>query len=336
MVDPPESIRQGILAEKLGFDVLWFTDHLIDNGGFKVEPWSTMGAVAVQTKRIEMGTAVTDTQRSHPARTAHSVATLDLISGGRITLGIGAGEAMNLVPFGLSFDEPRVRTDRLEEAVVLISLLWKASRTHPANFDGLYFKLKNAWLDLKLSRTPPIFIGALGGRRTLEVVGRSANGWISWVNTPETYRKRLEIARQSASNAGRDPGEIEAVAWIPALVDEKGKDRDYAMTYAKIALLSELHTLKLAGFKVPNELNEPYQEMIVSDELDRKILELKDSVPDSLAEQFIATGSPDEITKRIEQYHAAGATQVVVEFMRREDDQFRIFSGKVLPHFDKE
>jgi alkanesulfonate monooxygenase SsuD/methylene tetrahydromethanopterin reductase-like flavin-dependent oxidoreductase (luciferase family) len=332
MVGPSDSIREGLLAEKLGFDSLWFTDHFIDTGGFKVEPWSTMGAIAVQTKRIRLGTAVTDTQRAHPARTTHSVATLYLMSGGRITLGIGAGEAMNLLPFGLSFDEPQVRTERLAEAVQLIRLLWSSTRNHPANFDGRYFKLRNAWLDLKMPANPlPIFIGALGGRRTLEVVGKFADGWISWVNTPETFKKRLEIAKNSALNVGRDPKSLEAVAWVLVLIGDSTNDFEYAMTYSKVALLSEVHTLKLIGFKMPEELQTPYQEMLASDEMDKRILQFKDAVPDEVAEKFIATGKPDKIAEQINRFQEAGATQVVVEFMRRDEEQMRSFSEKVLP-----
>src|SRR5438132_10866988 len=79
MCGAKDAIRIGTLAEKLGYDSLWFADHFIDTGGMKVDPWSTMGAISQSTNRIVMCSAVTDTQRSHPARTAHTVATLNEI-----------------------------------------------------------------------------------------------------------------------------------------------------------------------------------------------------------------------------------------------------------------
>src|ERR1700680_3193546 len=94
-----DALQKAILAEKLGFESLWFSDHLIDTGGIKVDPWSTMGAIAGSTNKIGMCSAVSDFQRVHPAKMAHIVATLADLSNGRASLGIGAGEAMNLIPF---------------------------------------------------------------------------------------------------------------------------------------------------------------------------------------------------------------------------------------------
>ena len=136
MCGPKEAVELAVLAERLGYRSLWFPDHLIDTGGMKVEPWSTIGAISMVTSKIIMCTAVTDTQRAHPARTAHSVATLSELSNGRVWLGIGAGEAMNLTPFGLPFDKPSVRARRLEEAVRVVRLLWGSSRKSPSNSAG--------------------------------------------------------------------------------------------------------------------------------------------------------------------------------------------------------
>ncbi|MBI2649074.1 MAG: LLM class flavin-dependent oxidoreductase, partial [Thaumarchaeota archaeon] len=96
-VGPTEAFENGILAEKHGFDFFWVGDHFVDLDGARLEPWTVLSAVAVRTSRIKLGSGVTDPQRTHPSRTAHSVASLDTISGGRAILGIGAGEAMNVV-----------------------------------------------------------------------------------------------------------------------------------------------------------------------------------------------------------------------------------------------
>jgi len=331
MVGPNDSITKGILAEKLGFDMLWFTDHLIDNGGIKVEPWTTMSAISAQTKIIKMCTAVTDTQRSHPTRTAHSVATLDEISNGRVSLGIGAGEAMNLLPFGLPFDKPLARAMRLAEAIQVIRLLWGSSRSRPVSFQGEYFSLDNAWLDLQIKGQPGIYVGALGGRHALEIAGKYGDGWISWINTPDTFGQRLGIVKEAARNAGKEEKRIGAAAWIfTGIAQNEGDLRD-ALNYTKRSLLVEFHTLKLLGFEIPSELETPYQSMLVTDEGDRKLLDLQDSVPDEIAFECSAFGSPSEIIEKVKEFRAAGATHVILEFVDPREERLREYSNKILP-----
>ena len=81
-VDPFTAVELGTLVEKNGLDALWVPDHFVDINGDRLDAWTVLAAVAVRTKRITLGAAVTDTQRSHPSRTAHQVASLDQISRG--------------------------------------------------------------------------------------------------------------------------------------------------------------------------------------------------------------------------------------------------------------
>jgi alkanesulfonate monooxygenase SsuD/methylene tetrahydromethanopterin reductase-like flavin-dependent oxidoreductase (luciferase family) len=330
---PKESIEQGVLLEKLGYDSLWAVDHLIDNGGTKIEPWTTISAISMLTQRISFCTAVTDSLRAHPAKLAHTIATLSEITNGRVSLGIGAGEAMNLIPFGLPFEKPKVRAERLGEAVQVIKLLFNSGRASPVSFKGRFFVLQNAWLDTKTIGRPPIYVGSLGGKSTLEVAGKYGDGWISWVNTPETFRKRLDIARSSASASGRDPANFEAIAWIFTTMSESGKEFEEAMSYTKKSLLAETHTLKSIGFDVPKQIGSPYQSMLVTDEGDRAVEEHQNVVPDDLAMDFLASGPPENIIKRIERFRDGGATQVILEFVQRREDTFRKYADKVLSYF---
>ncbi len=328
-----DAIRKGVLCEKLGYDSIWLTDHLIDNGGIKIEPWSTIGAISAQTSKIIMSTAVTDTQRSHPARTAHSVATLAEISDGRVWLGIGAGEAMNLTPFGIPFDKPISRARRLAEAIQVIRLLWSSNRNHPVSFKGDYFALDNAWLDEQTKIPPPIYVGALGGRNALEVVGRYGDGWVSWQNTPATYRTRLELIKSAAKSAGRDPEKIGAALWLSTTFAEGGEELRDAINQTKRTILAEQHTLKLLGFKLPEILGSPYQDMLVSDKGDQILMDHQDMVPDEIALEFLACGSPSEVIEKIEKFREAGVTHVIAEFLELGEAPIRKYAEKVLPHF---
>src|SRR5271166_2913196 len=280
-IPPNESIQLGLRCEKLGFDSLWAVDHLIDNGGSKVEPWTTISAIGVQTQRIQFATAVTDTQRMHPARTAQTVATLSEITNGRVSLGIGAGEAMNIIPFGLPFDAPKVRAQRLAEAIQVIRLLWTSDRKNPVSFQGNHFHLSNAWLDVKTKFSPKIIVGALGGMNGLRVAGEFGDGWLPWINTPETYGKRLKLVEgfRSAKNV---KGDFDPIAWMFLSFAEGGAQLKEAISNTKKALLAEIHTLKFIGFK-PSENLIPYQQMLVSDKADQMISDAENSIPDDLA-----------------------------------------------------
>jgi len=332
MLGPKDSVRKGVLSEKFGYDTLWFTDHLIDNGGIKVEPWTTMSAIATQTKRIKMCTAVTDTQRSHPARTAHSVATLDGISDGRVWLGIGAGEAMNLLPFGLPFDRPVERAKRLGEAIQVIRLLWRSSRNSPVSFNGEFFKLDNAWLDVKVEGNPMIYVGALGGKHALEIAGLYGDGWISWVNTPDLFHERLEISKDAARKTGRNGKNIGGAAWIFTDIAKNEKSLREALDYTKRSLLIEAHTLKHLGFKVPKELGTPYQSMLVTDRGDKAVMDLQSVVPDEIAFQCSAIGSSAEVIEKIKSFERAGATHIILEFVQPTEENLREYSEKILPY----
>ncbi len=331
-VPPNESIQLGIKCEKLGFDSLWAVDHLIDTGGSKVEPWTTIGAIGVQTARIQFSTSVTDTQRMHPARTAQTVATLSEITGGRVSLGIGAGEAMNLTPFGLPFDSPKVRAERLAEAIQVIRLLWSSERKNPVSFQGNHFRLKNAWLDVKTKFSPKIIVGALGGRNGLRVAGEFGDGWIPWINTPETYAKRLKLVKSFRSAKNLQNRDFEPIAWIfLSFADTSQKLRE-AISNTKKALLAEIHTLKFIGFR-PSQTLVPYQQMLVDDRADQLISDAENSVSDELALQFLVSGSASAIVERIEEYRKAGAKQIVIEFQERGNEPLEKFAKSILPQF---
>jgi len=331
-VPPLESVQLGIRCEKLGFDSLWAVDHLIDTGGSKVEPWTIISAIGVQTQRIQLATAVTDTQRMHPARTAQTVATLSEITAGRVSLGIGAGEAMNIVPFGLPFDAPKVRAERLAEAIQVIRLLWESDRKNPISFQGKHFHLNNAWLDVKTRFSPKIIVGALGGMNGLRIAGEYGDGWMPWINTAETYAKRLKIVEGFRSAKNIRDREFEPVAWIFLSLAESGAQLREAISNTKKALLAEIHTLKFIGFKPSGELI-PYQQMLVSDRADQLINKAENSIPDELALQFLVSGSPSQIVEKIDAYRRAGAKHIVIEFQERGNEPLDKFAKSILPHF---
>ena len=141
---PGESV-EGLIGfaktvEDLGFDTLWFPDHIVFMAPrITPEVWSVIAAAAMKTEKILMGT-IGDAHRIHPAVCAHRLATVDRISNGRIFICVGYGEKMNLDPYGIAWDRPLTR---VEESIRIMRALWSGE---PVDFDGEIYKLEDAVL----------------------------------------------------------------------------------------------------------------------------------------------------------------------------------------------
>ena len=204
-------VELSVMAEKDGYDSVWMPDHLVDLKGSMADPWTTFGYIAALTRNIRLYTSVTDYQKIHPSKLSQTIATLAELSAGRVSLGIGTGEAMNLLPFGLTLERPHVRIERLEEYIGVLRSLWSSTPESPATSEGRHYHLKEAWIDQKMSRgdSRRIFLGALGSTEMLKLVGRCGDGWVPWYITPEMFKVKLDVVRGAAREAGRDPDAIE-------------------------------------------------------------------------------------------------------------------------------
>ena len=200
-------LNSAILSDRYGFDSVWVMDHTNSHPDDSqvFEAWTMLGAIAMKTENVRLGTMVGDVLRKNPAVVAQSLLTLDKLSNGRACLGLGAGEGMNLTPYGIEFDKP---VSRMEEGLIIIKKLLHATKEEPANYKGKFFELQNAFLQLKSDPIPPIWIAA-NGIRTRGIVGRLGDGWIPTAVTPKNYVKYAEEVDMAAKEAGRDAKDIE-------------------------------------------------------------------------------------------------------------------------------
>ena len=310
---PLEAFENGVLAEKHGFDFFWVGDHYVDLDGARLEPWTVLSAVAAKTRKIMLCSGVTDPQRTHPTKTAHSVASLDTISRGRAVLGIGAGEAMNIVPFGLPWEEPVTRVRRVVEAIQVIRRLWSSSKYRRASFHGSFYSLKRAFLAQSPTQRPypPIYVGAISGRKMLEVVGRYADGWYSWLNTPDSFRERWKIITAAATRAGRSAREIDASTQLMISVCRGAAEKRKAVLSAKVTLLVETNLLKKLGEGHLATLPQ-YQNCLASPRYAKEVVRIAREIPDAIAEMTAAIGGEDEVREKIEEFRKVGVKQVTV------------------------
>ena len=208
-------------AEGAGFESLWVMDHLFqlpeDTGwGGPEEPmleaYATLGFLAGVTSRLRLGALVGGVMLRSPALLVKTATTVDVLSGGRLTFGIGAGwyerEARGL---GIPFPDRRERFAPLEETVRIARQLWAYDRTP---FDGRFASLPEPIISPQpLSRPhPPIMIGGNGERRTLRLVARYADACNFLVLEPDEVRAKLAVLRAHCEDLGRDVREIEITA----------------------------------------------------------------------------------------------------------------------------
>jgi F420-dependent oxidoreductase-like protein len=201
------------------FESAWTFDHFYpifsDSTGPCLEGWITLTALAQATRRLRLGTLVTGIHYRHPAVLANMAATLDIISGGRLELGIGAGwNEEESGAYGIELGTPRERSDRFEEAcAVLTALLTQETTT----FKGSYYQLTEARCEPKPVQRPhpPICIGGSGKLRTLRTAARYAQHWNFVGGTPDEFRAARDVLHEHCADIGRDPAQILLSSHVP-------------------------------------------------------------------------------------------------------------------------
>ncbi|OBF11328.1 LLM class F420-dependent oxidoreductase [Mycobacterium sp. ACS4331] len=200
------------------FESGWTFDHFYpiegNSSGPCLEGWTTLTALAQATTRLRLGTLVTGIHYRHPAVLANMAAALDIISNGRLELGIGAGwNEEESGAYGIELGSVKERMDRFEEATqVLIGLLSQETTT----FDGAFYRLKDARNEPKGFQRPhpPICMGGSGEKRTLRIVAKYADHWNFVIGTPEEFAHKRDVLWSHCADIGRDPAEIALSAHI--------------------------------------------------------------------------------------------------------------------------
>jgi len=322
--------RVATRVEEKGYDSIWFPDHLM--GWFPHTIWIpeivgplaqysnhtffettiSIAVAASSTRKIRIGSAVTEAVRHHPAMLAQSYATLEHVSNSRVMLGIGAGELENVEPYGLKYKKV---VSRFEEALQVIRLLWGSKRDELVNYDGKFFKLKDAVFELPpLRKRPPIWIGG-AGERMCRITARYGDGWLPTIVDLEEYKGKLGIIKQECGRIDRDFDEIEKGIYLNLIIDKSREECLRIMEAPLIkagALLTPASVYEKLGYEHP--LGENFY--AVTDYIPAKyareeVMEAIKRVPLEVVQESFLWGSVEDVINKLDKYRKAGAQTAV-------------------------
>jgi len=273
-----------------------------------------LGYLASRVGRLHLGVGVTEPIRRHPVLIAQAMMTLSHLTKRAPILGIGAGERMNVDPYGL---DPSDAVTRLEEALQIVRLCFSAHG--PITFSGRHFRLDKAIMDLKSapSRTPQVWVAG-HGPRMLELTGRYGDGWYpTAVVSPQEYATKLATVRAAARDGGRDPAVITpALHRFTVIARTEREARAMLDTKAirSLGLMAPAEVWRQAGAVHP--FGEHFNALVdfVPDRYDRQTMDAAiAAVPATLmAEGPLLWGTPKQVVAKLRAFGDSGLRHVVL------------------------
>jgi alkanesulfonate monooxygenase SsuD/methylene tetrahydromethanopterin reductase-like flavin-dependent oxidoreductase (luciferase family) len=223
--DPDSTIEQIVAADHAGLDLIGVQDHPYQRRFF--DTWTLLAYAAGRTERLRLVPDVINLPLRLPSVLAKSAASLDVLSGGRVELGLGAGAFWDAIEaMGGPRRTPGESVDALEEAIAILRAFWSGDRT--VNFEGKHYRVNGAKPGPRPAHPIGIWVGALGPRM-LRLTGRLGDGWLPSLGTGMTAEEapRMQAAiDEGARAAGRDPAEIERGVNVPAPAGDPGEWAD--------------------------------------------------------------------------------------------------------------
>ena len=303
---------------------IWSVDHIGDLAVRQPSPhtffetMTSLGYAGAETDNIRLGTHVTEPLRRHPITIAQASSTVHHLTGGRMILGLGAGEKENVEPYGLPYDR---QVSRLEEALDIIELAWNTPVGTRFNYDGTFWQLRDAVFDLPpleadgASPWPELWIGA-HGPRMLSLTGKHGDGWLPTGLSPTEYAESWERIAESARDAGRNPDQITRAlsqSVVLATTREECETLLNSLLLRLDCLALPADRYQIHGYQHP--LGEEFDGILeyVPSRLDREAaLAAAERVPLEVMKDHYLWGSPEDLTEQVEAYAEAGVTHLVL------------------------
>lgn len=245
------TVELAVTAERAGFDMVTVMDHVYQIRGVgpeeepMLEAYTTLGALAMRTDKVLLGTLVTGVTYRNPAMLAKIVTTLDVISKGRAVLGIGAAwNESEHAGYGYEFPPIARREDRLDEALAICKAMFTEQRP---SFEGTFYRIDRALNSPRPIRVggPKILVGGSGEKRTLRAAARYAD-ITNWFGPLEEAAPKIPILEAHCAAIGRDPGEILRTISVPIVVAENEKDKALLMASLPELVRPSIHAETMA------------------------------------------------------------------------------------------
>ncbi len=263
-----QTLKKTILyAEEKGFDSFWVMDHFfqIPMVGKLEEPmlegWSTISAMAAVTRKIRVGTMVTGNIYRNPAVLAKMGATVDVLSNGRLFMGVGAGWfETEAAAYGIPFYTIPERLKRLEEAVQIIKGMWTVDHF---SFQGKYYRVSNALCFPKPIQKPcpPVLIGGGGEKVTLKLVAKYGDA-CNLFGGPKTVKAKLVKLKEHCKAAGRDYDDILKTKLGHLMIGEDNKEVSQMVKHNRQPDLTDEQYNERVIFGTPKQVVHKIQELI--------------------------------------------------------------------------
>jgi F420-dependent oxidoreductase-like protein len=215
------------LCDSLGYDSVWFYDHVLGQGiiGIDIyEPWTLMSALSTVTENVKLGTMVLCNLFRHPPLLAKMASTLDVISNGRVDFAIGAGWfEEEFHAYGYDFPGIEERMEMLKEAAQILKLMWT---DETATFAGKHYKVENAPCNPKPAQRPhiPLCIGGSGEKLLLKIVAELADEWNCPASSAIDFDHKHSILRRHCEEVGRNIEDITISQQTVCVLVETRKD----------------------------------------------------------------------------------------------------------------
>jgi coenzyme F420-dependent glucose-6-phosphate dehydrogenase len=312
---PRELLKFSLLAEELGFDSVFVSDHFQPwkhTDGHAPQSIAWLGALGARTSRVLMGTSVlTPTFRYHPSLIAQAFGTLGAMFPGRVILGVGTGESLNEVPAtGIAWPEFKERFARLREALDLIRRLWREERV---SFEGTYYRTVNATIYDRPEVAVPIYVAAAGAL-VAKYAGRAGEGFITTSGKASAlYRDTLLPNVATGVEAAGRPDTIDRMIEMKVSYDTNfQRALDDTKEWAALALTPE----QKVGVEDPIEMEELASTLSAT----------------QAASRWIVSTDPDEQVERMRPYVDLGFRHLVFHAPGPDQERFlRLYAKDVLP-----
>ena len=337
-LDESQVITACQIADRMDYDSVWTMDHSNVpqwKNAVVNDAWLMLAAIGAVTSHVELGTCVTDAIRRHPSAIALSTITLDRITKGRAILGIGAGEAQNVVDFGIEFSKP---VSKFKEQLEVIEKLFTSEPDRRVSYKGQYYSLIEACLQARSIRKPrpPIYIAA-GAPKTLELCAKYGDGWIPIGYTPELFKNHANVIRERAKEIGRDLNDFQFANDVDVYFTEDGEEAWNKMKNAVKVSLYKPELLKVHNIQQDSEFDfrRYFTEYAMNKpELMEQMKKAALKIPDSVARSAIGVGKPEYVIQMLERFIEAGTNHFIIRFWG--EGYFRnieTFGNKVITYF---